>query len=67
MCPVYVSEFSGSALFDDLYDRFIVLRDNELDLRAILSCKIKILDVFQPEGPKTTHFTEELSIAKFRC
>ena len=67
MCPVYVSEFSGSAFLDNLYNRLVVLCDNELHLRAILSCKIEVLDMFQPEGPKTTHLTEEFSIAKFRC
>ena len=67
MCPVYVSEFSGSALLDNLYNRFVVFCNNEFHLRAILSGKIEVLDVFQPEGPKTTHLTEELSIAEFRC
>ncbi len=62
VCPVYVSQLGGSALFNDFNNRLVVLGDNELHLRAKLLSKIEVFDMLQPEGPKSTHLAEEFSI-----
>ena len=62
MCPVYVSEFGGSALLYCLNHCFVIFGDNEFHLRAMFLSKIEVLNMLQPEGPKSTHLAEEFSV-----